>query len=149
LKALEAQRAARTGEPTEEEAELDRRIRRWPRTPVTDPYKAGFECLASGLQSILTEERLVVAYNEFCAPSLEEAVEQLAGEGTTIITVLTSMLTPGGVHSEVEIPSILDRLRCRYPTLELRYAWPFDVNRIARMLADHVRQFEPQQRASA
>lgn len=149
FKALEAQRAARGGEPAEEEIELERRIRHWPRTPATDPYKAGLEFLAAGLQSLLAEERVLVAYNEFCAPSLEEAVEQLAAERMSVITVVTSMLTPGGVHSEVEIPEILARLRRRHRTIELRYAWPFDTNRIARMLADHVRQFEPQQRASA
>jgi sirohydrochlorin cobaltochelatase len=141
FKALEAQRSLCGAEPTEEERELDEQIRRWPRTPATDPYKAGLECLAAGLQPLLAGERLVVAYNEFCAPSLEEAVEGLVSGGATTITVLTSMLTPGGVHSAVEIPQILDRLRQRYPSVDLRYAWPFDMNRVARMLADHMHQF--------
>lgn len=149
FKALEAQRTANGGDPTAEEMELDERIRRWPRTPANDPYKAGLECLAAGLQSLLDEERVVVAYNEFCAPSLEGAVERLAAEGVPVVTVVTSMLTPGGVHSEVEIPEILDRIRHRHPLVEVRYAWPFDMGRIARMIADHVRGFEPQQRASA
>lgn len=149
FKALEVQRSVQGGEPTQEEIELGRQIRGWPRTPATDPYQAGLRCLASGLQALLTDERLIVAFNEFCAPSLEEAVETLVSEGVEVITVLTSMLTPGGVHSEVEIPQILDRLRERYTAVELRYAWPFDMNRLARMLADHVHQFEPAQRASA
>jgi len=149
FKELEGARAARGGEPTDEELAVDRQIRHWPRTPATDPYKAGLECLAAGLQSMLPEERVVVAYNEFCAPSLEEAVAQLAGEGASVISVATSMLTPGGVHSEQEIPEILERLRRRHAGVELRYAWPFDMNRVARLLADQVHQFEPQQRASA
>ena len=52
-----------------------------------------------------------MAYNEFCAPTLEESVEELIKKGATHITVTTTMFTPGGSHSEVEIPEILDHLR--------------------------------------
>ena len=48
LRALEAKRRATGGPPTPEEIELDTKIRRWPRTPKTDPYQAGLEALAAG-----------------------------------------------------------------------------------------------------
>ncbi|MBH0192113.1 MAG: CbiX/SirB N-terminal domain-containing protein, partial [Nitrospira sp.] len=82
-----------------------------------------------------------VAYNEFCAPTLEESVEALINQGATRITVATTMFTPGGSHSEVEIPEILDHLRPQYPGVELRYAWPFDLNLVANTLAEQVKRF--------
>ncbi|MDH4082915.1 MAG: hypothetical protein OEV99_13885 [Nitrospira sp.] len=39
-----------------------------------------------------------IAYNEFCAPTLEESVESLIKQGATSITVTTTMFTPGGSH---------------------------------------------------
>jgi sirohydrochlorin cobaltochelatase len=84
---------------------------------------------------------LALAYNEFCAPTLEESVEELIKKGATHITVTTTMFTPGGAHSEVEIPEILDSLRPRHPEIELRYAWPFDLRVIAKILAEQVRRF--------
>jgi sirohydrochlorin cobaltochelatase len=82
-----------------------------------------------------------VAYNEFCAPTLEESVEALIKQGATRITVATTMFTPGGSHSEAEIPEILDQLRPQYPTVELRYAWPFDLNLVADTLPEQVKRF--------
>ena len=52
------------------------------------------------------------------------------------------MLTPGGSHSEIEIPETLARLRAKYPDVELRYAWPFDLGQVAAMLAGQIRQFQ-------
>ena len=82
-----------------------------------------------------------MAYNEFCAPTLEESVEALIKQGATHITVTTTMFTPGGSHSEVEIPEILDHLRPQYPAVELRYAWPFDLELVAHTLAEQVKRF--------
>ncbi len=141
LKRLEAQRRESGGPPTTEELELDRRIRHWPRTKETDPYQAGLESLAAHLRPLVTEQFFAVAYNEFCAPTLEEAVQDLITEGARDITVVSSMLTPGGSHSEVEIPQTLQQLRERHPDVVLRYAWPFDLKAVARMLADHLDRF--------
>ena len=141
LKRLEGQRRA-TGTPmSEEERELDTRIRQWPRTPETDPYQSGLEAVAAQLRANLGEVLFAVAYNEFCAPTLQESVEELIKKGATHITVTTTMFTPGGSHSEVEIPEILEQLRKQYPDIVLRYAWPFDMNLIAVMLATQVKQF--------
>ncbi len=51
------------------------------------------------------------------------------------------MFTPGGSHSEVEIPEILDHLRPQYPGVELRYAWPFDLKLVANTLTEQVKRF--------
>ena len=139
FKALEGQRRRR-GEPASaEEQALDRKIRDWPRDDDSDPYRAGLERLASALAPLLPDQKLVLAYNEFCAPSVEEAVTALAADGFTQIAVVPSMLTPGGVHSEEEIPETLQQLRQRLPSLTIRYAWPFDLSAVAAMLGEHVR----------
>ena len=141
LKRLEAQRRAAKQPPSAEEIELDTKIRQWPRTPETDPYQSGLEAVAAQLRTNLGDVLFSVAYNEFCAPTLEESVEHLVKQGATHIIVTTTMFTPGGSHSEVEIPEILDHLRPQYPGVELRYAWPFDLNLDANILAEQVRRF--------
>ena len=141
LKRLEAQRRAAKQPPSAEEIELDTKIRQWPRTPETDPYQSGLEAVAAQLRTSLGDVLFAVAYNEFCAPTLEESVGHLVKQGATHIIVTTTMFTPGGSHSEVEIPEILDHLRPQYPGVELRYAWPFDLNLVANTLAEQVRRF--------
>lgn len=133
LRALEAARRAIGAPMSTEETELDARVRGWPRTPETDPYQAGMEAIAERLRARVG--RVVVAFNEFCAPSLEDAVSALAREGVRDVTVVTTMLTPGGVHSEVEIPESLRALAAAHPALHIRYAWPFDLDAVADLLA--------------
>jgi sirohydrochlorin cobaltochelatase len=145
LKRLEAQRRAAKTPPSPEEIELDRKIRRWPRTAATDPYCSGLEAVAAALRQQLDGALFAVAYNEFCAPTLEESVEGLIKKGATHITVITTMFTPGGSHSEIEIPEILDHLRPQHPGVELRYAWPFDLELVAGTLAQQIRRFSEDQ----
>jgi sirohydrochlorin cobaltochelatase len=140
LKRLEGQRRSSGHPPSPEELEVDRTIRQWPRNAQTDPYQAGLQLLAAELQPLLSGALFRLAYNEYCTPTLEEAVADLVREGATDITVLTTMFTPGGAHSEVEIPEILDQLRPRHPGVQLRYAWPFDLSLVAGMLAEQLKQ---------
>ena len=118
---------------------LDREIREWPRTPENDPYHAGLMALAGW---IAAESGLSVrvAFNEFCGPTLPEAVDRAVGEGFGIVVVVPSMMTPGGNHSEREIPEALAKVRAQHPHLRVVYAWPFDPERLAGFFADHVRR---------
>jgi sirohydrochlorin cobaltochelatase len=141
FKQLERERKASGKPATAQEHDLEKRIREWPRTPENDPYKAGLEQLAERLEPLLEGAPLVLAYNEFCAPTVEDAVADLAARGAKHITVVPTMLTPGGSHSEIEIPEILDNLRARHPALEIRYAWPTDLDLLAGMLASHLKKF--------
>lgn len=138
LKMLEGQRRARSLPPTAEERELDRRIRTWPRTEKTDPYQAGLRALAAHVEPLLDGDLFAVAYNEFCAPTVEEAVEDLINRGAQSIAVISSMLTPGGSHAEIDIPESLERLRLKYPSVPIQYAWPFDLSMVAALLVGHL-----------
>lgn len=135
LKSLEGERRARHGVPSPEEAALENEIRGWPRTPATDPYRAGLERLATHLRPLVAPASLVLAYNEFCAPSLDEAVAGALADGRGRVVVVPSMLTPGGVHSETEIPETIAALRRRFPDASIEYAWPFDLAAVAALLA--------------
>lgn len=139
LKRLEGMRRARgLVEMSPREAELDKQIREWPRTPDSDPYAAGLEKIAHRLKERVAPRKLVVAYNEFCAPSLEDAIAELVADGTRRIILTTTMFTPGGSHSEKEIPEIVEYQSKLYPGVEIRYAWPFDLDRAAEFLADQL-----------
>jgi sirohydrochlorin cobaltochelatase len=141
LKGLEGRRRATNSPPSAEESDLDAKIRHWPRTPQNDPYKVGLETLAEALRQRLNGDLFGVAYNEFCTPTLEEVVTKLVAAGAERITVIPSMLTPGGSHSELEIPETLAQLRAAHPTIDFRYAWPFDLSVIASMLAQQLQRF--------
>ena len=120
--------------------ELDATIRNWPRREDNDPYKRGLEQLAEALRPLLPTDHLVIGYNEFCRPSLPEAVEQVIGMGAARVLVIPTMLTPGGVHSEVDIPRALDELRQAHPAVAIEYVWPFERGEVAGLLASHVRR---------
>ncbi len=141
FKALEGRRHITGEPPTPEEQALEDRIRHWPRTPANDPYGAGCERLMTSLRPLLPEMTLKLAYLEFSAPTLEEVVAELRQSGVTTVLVIPSMMTPGGVHSEVDIPQLVDQLQAAYPEMTLRYAWPFDLTKIAQLMAEHVQQF--------
>lgn len=136
LKRLEEERQReRLPEMTPRERELDREVRSWPRTARSDPYQAGLEAIGASLVKRLPGWTVALAYNEFCAPSIDDAVERLAREGHEKIVFVTTMFTRGGVHAECEIPWELERARKRHPGLSLSYAWPFDTEGVAALLA--------------
>ncbi len=134
--------AASKGRPTPQLLEADRALRSWPRTPQTDPYKAGLEAVAAALQKALPGHFVISAYNEFCAPTLEDAFSQAAGSGAKSVTIISTMFTRGGIHSEKEIPEIAASLRKAHPGVDVRYVWPFDLSAVAGMLAAEVRRVE-------
>jgi sirohydrochlorin cobaltochelatase len=146
LRALEAGRRLSKEPPGEEEVALETELRQWPRTPATDPYQAGLKTLAAHLRPLLEPARLVLAYNEFCAPTVAEAVRALATEGVTDIVAVPSMFTPGGVHAEIDIPETIEALRAEFPHLSVRYAWPFGGDHLASFLVEHLRRFERTER---
>jgi sirohydrochlorin cobaltochelatase len=126
---------------TSKEKDLESLIRNWERTPESDPYKSGLEKLAAHLAPKLENYILKTAYNEFCFPSIEQAADQLAEEKVTEVILITTMITPGGSHSESEIPEEVDALRLKYPNMNFQYAWPYDLDIFSNLLSDHIINF--------
>jgi sirohydrochlorin cobaltochelatase len=141
LMTLEGERRSSGRPMSDEECALDAELRSHPRTPRTDPYQAGLECLAGALRTRLPDAALYLAYNEFCAPSVPEAVERAIAAGAEDVVLLSSMMTPGGSHSEVEIPELVAELQQAHPEVSIRYAWPFDVREVAALMAAQVARF--------
>ena len=131
------------GPITEQEIELDTSIRKWERTPENDPYKSGLESLASHMEPMLDGHILKTAYNEFCYPAIEDAVGELANENVTKIIIVTTMITRGGSHSEIEIPEELKALRQKHSNIDIQYAWPFDIDAFALFLTTHIKIASP------
>lgn len=126
---------------------LDNKIRTWPRTPENDPFHAASLAMARALQEE-TGYEVVVGFNEFCVPTLEDALEQAAGRDADRVIVVTPMLTRGGEHAETEIPEIIETARGWHRGVEFVYAWPFDTSDVARFLADQVFRSEVERRAA-
>ncbi|MZG53748.1 MAG: hypothetical protein F3742_09030 [Nitrospinae bacterium] len=132
----------RMGTPiTSKEKELESIIRNWERTPESDPYKSGLEKLATHLAPRLEGFVLKTAYNEFCYPSIEQAADELVKEGVTEVILITTMITPGGSHSELEIPEEVEDLRIKHPEISFQYAWPYDLEAFSVLLSDHIHNF--------
>ena len=119
--------------------ELEAKVRNWPRTPESDPYQAGVQSLGRELARVLPEDtELVLAYNEFCAPSIQDAIADLVAKGIRTIDVVTTMMTPGGSHSERDIPEALNEARARFPEARIDYLWPYDMAGLAKLVAAQV-----------
>lgn len=118
--------------------ELETRIRAWPRTAANDPFYSGSQHLAANLRKSLGLE-VIVGFNEFCAPALNEALDRAVDGGAGRVVVVTPMMTPGGEHSEKDIPNSLSRARVRHPEVEFCYVWPFDSEDVAEFLAAQIK----------
>jgi len=120
-------------------AELDARMRSWPRTPANDPFHASSLEVAAQLQEA-TGLQVLVGFNEFCAPSLDEALEEAIHGGAEKVVVVTPMMTRGGEHAERDIPAAIERVQQRHARVPIAYAWPFEQRDVARFLAQRVQR---------
>ena len=132
--------AAGGGPGCERHEELETRMRHWPRTEDNDPYHAASYDLARELSRMARCE-VVVGFNEFCAPGLDQALDLAVASKAGSVLVVTPMMTGGGEHSEKDIPSAISRARERHPGRRIVYAWPFPVDDVAKFLAAQVVQF--------
>jgi sirohydrochlorin cobaltochelatase len=116
---------------------IEDRMRAWPRTPQNDPFHAGSLALAEHMSRALGAE-VVVGFNEFCGPSIDEALDAAVARGADRIAVITPMMTSGGEHSEKDIPHAIARAQARHPQVPMVYAWPFDMPAVAAFLAAQI-----------
>jgi len=89
--------------------QLDATIRTWPRTPENDPFHAGSIDIPRKLRRV-TQQEVIIGFNEFCSPCLEWAFEH-AVESDPEIIVITTMMTRGREHSDVDIPAAIKRIK--------------------------------------
>ena len=118
-------------------AALDAKMRAWPRTAENDPFHAASLQMAKQLREI-TGLEVVVGFNEFCGPTVEEAIEEAVAREAGSIVVTTPMLTPGGIHAEIQIPALVREAQQKHADISIRYAWPFDLSEVAQFLAKRI-----------
>jgi sirohydrochlorin cobaltochelatase len=119
--------------------DLDRKMRAWPRTAQNDRFWAASHQLASHLSSA-TGCDVIVGFNEFCAPGLDEALDQAIARDPERVVVVTPMMTRGGEHAEVDIPVAVRCAQERFPSIPIVYVWPFDGAQVAQFLAAQINQ---------
>lgn len=124
-------------------AELEAKMRAWPRTEQNDPYWAAAQALAAEMGPA-AQATVVVGFNEFCNPTLDDALDKAMTASPDRVVVVTPMMTRGGGHSEIDIPQAVGRAKERHPGVPIVYAWPFPVSSIAEFLATQIQKFEIQ-----
>jgi sirohydrochlorin cobaltochelatase len=117
-------------------AELEAKLRAWPRTKANDPFYAGSLELTEHLRSESGLE-VIMGFNEFCSPALAESLD-LAASSARRVFVITPMMTRGGEHAAVDIPRAIRAAQQRHPGNDFIYVWPFPAQDIARFLADQI-----------
>ncbi|MFW9967771.1 MAG: sirohydrochlorin chelatase [Candidatus Thorarchaeota archaeon] len=121
--------------------ELDSKVRNWKRTPDNDPFWASSRRLADELRNA-TGLEVHVGFNEFCSPTLENAIDSAASAGAKRVIVVTPMMTPGGEHSEEDIPEAISSAKRRFEGVEFIYAWPFPIEDVVVFLTDQISKFQ-------
>lgn len=118
-------------------AELEAKMRAWPRTAQNDPFHAASVDMAQHLEKE-SGARVVLGFGEFCAPSMDEALEQAATLRPEQVVAITPMMTRGGEHSETEIPAAVQAAQERHPGVRFSYVWPYPMSDVARFLASQI-----------
>lgn len=120
--------------------ELEMKMRNWPRTPQNDPFFASSQEIAAELERT-SKQQVFLGFNEFCAPGLDEALEQAAVSGAEKIFVVTPMMTRGGGHSEKDIAEAVKKAQNKHAEVKIVYAWPFETSEVAGFLSAHIERF--------
>jgi sirohydrochlorin cobaltochelatase len=118
--------------------DLDKKMRQWARTPENDPYFYASNELAEHL-SHRAECPVIIGFNEFCSPSLDDAFEEAGKGNPEKIIIVTPMMTRGGEHSEKDIPEAVERAKEKYSKILFEYIWPFDLMEVASFLEKQIR----------
>ncbi len=121
--------------------ELDVKIRTWPRTENNDPFFAGACEMAQHLKKKSGCD-VIIGFNEFCSPTLKEAIIEASENNPEKIVVITPMMTKGGEHAQMEIPQVIKQVQALYSEIPIVYAWPFDVSDVAAFLCAQIKKFE-------
>ena len=119
---------------------LEAKLRAWPRHATNDPFFTASQALAQAL-SQETGYPVIVGFNEFCGPSIDQACDQALAAGGEQVVLITPMMTRGGEHSEQDIPKAINQAKGRHPNVNFIFAWPFEIVEVARFLAKQVQGF--------
>ena len=100
-------------------------VKQWPRSEENDPNYYDTIVLKVKLRELFWPVPLEVGYMEFASPDIDEAFEKLlvTGPKKVIISGGTAFFGRSS-HSLLDIPEAIDRLKARYPGVDIVYAHP-------------------------
>ena len=84
-------------------------------------WAAPFERLRDQARARLPDAEVALAFLELMTPSLPDAVDAMAAQGITDVTVVPVFLGQGG-HLLRDLPRLADALRAAHPQLRLHIA---------------------------
>jgi len=129
------------GRNSDEARAIENEMMHWPRNERNDSYWAGFMKIVRELERSGGFHSVRYAFNEMCAPTVEEALEVSKGDRPDTIVVTSIMMTSGGVHSEKDIPLSIQNFRDQNPEIPVIYAWPYAEADIVKFLNGHIGRF--------
>ena len=77
-----------------------------------------FEAIRDRVRRQRPEHPIEIAYLEVISPTLEEAIDALANEGASAVTVFPLFMAQGG-HLKHDLPRILDAIRATHPHMPI------------------------------
>lgn len=86
-------------------------------------WRMPFEVLISSLKEEIGQEKIDLAYMEFCSPSLEQVIESSYKDGVRSIKILPLFMA-GGAHLNDDVPKILESIAGTYDSLEITMLRP-------------------------
>lgn len=113
----------------------------WPRNENNDSYWAGIMKIAKEIEGKKTFSLVKVAFNEYCTPTVTEALTEVVKENPDEIIVTSIMMTSGGAHSEHDIPGSIKSFKEKNPNVKITYAWPYEPSEISEFLISHSQKF--------
>ena len=84
-------------------------------------WREPFDRLHAKLSALLPDCAVRLAFLELMAPSLAEAIDEVAGAGVKAITVVPVFFGQGG-HLRRDFPVLIEECRAKYPDVEIRAA---------------------------
>jgi sirohydrochlorin ferrochelatase len=124
--------------------QLEVKLRNWPRTKDNDPFYWGALQIKNAMENMLPYP-VLLSFNEVSAPSIEDAIAKAVSElNPKTILVITPMLTPGGRHSEKDIPAAIERAKKKVGVKKtiIEYVWPIPVEETAQFLIEQIKAYQ-------
>ena len=85
-----------------------------------DPeWAAPFEMIKRQLQAARADAHIELAFQDFMAPTLDEAVARAAASGAKRMLLVPLFMAQGG-HLKQDLPRLVAKIRERHPQVELR-----------------------------
>lgn len=118
---------------------LERELNYFERNKVNDPHYFFHKKLKDEIEKELNI-KTIFAFNKFCAPGLEEVIEEIVkNENNSEIYVVPTMFT-GGRHTDEEIKEDIEKIKRKFKDLRINYLYPFKFEYIKELFKKHIEE---------